>query len=113
MPADLVRQADRARPGHQQRQPVAPYVGGQGHALQPFREGLHPPGVHHDILACRQEGDQHRRPDQPLRPGYGIGQRQQQAGQRQQGLDDQQPAAAASQGGQAERRPNLVKQRGP
>jgi len=108
MPADLVGQADGARPRYQQRKPVAPHIGSKGDALLTLRKGLHPPGVHHDILACRQEGDQHRGGNQQLRPGNRVRHRQLQAGQRQQGLDDEQPATAAASGSQAERRRNLV-----
>ena len=61
MPAHRCRGGNDARGRNQQREPVAPDIGGQRHALPAFGEDLDAPGVDGDILGGRQHRDAGRR----------------------------------------------------
>ena len=64
-PADPPDQEQRARAAGEQRQPVAPDIGGEAPGLFALGIGEHldAVGVEHDVLAGGQEGDQRRQGD--------------------------------------------------
>ena len=97
MPADRTGRGDHAGGRDQQCDAVPPDVGGHRGALAVLGKDLDAPGVHCDVLAGGEEGDQGGEREGEERQAAGIGQRQQCGGGGECRLDRGEPAAAAAE----------------
>jgi len=99
-PAEGGDEEQRPAAGDEQRQAIAPDIGGKAPGLLAFGQHLDPQRIDDDVLAGREKGDEHGDHDQRHQGGAGVGQRDGGDAEREGRLDGQQPAAALAEPGQ-------------
>ena len=96
-PAGELGDDQRAGTGEQHRDAVADHHHGGAGALLPLLEQFDAVGVDHDVLARRQEGNEHREQRHAAEIGLWVAGAQAEDSERQQHLHEQEPATPAAE----------------